>query len=79
MQVCIQAGSYQAASEVLELMKSVEIEPETEQEKRMIEACFDPADFKESFNFEPASEFEDGEDLKDEIDAFFDDFQPTRR
>lgn len=42
-QVCIAAGEYQASINVVDLMGRVGLQPEPEQEKRMLQACFDPA------------------------------------
>lgn len=41
-QVCITAGDYEASTTVMEMMAHMGLQPEAEQEKRMLQKCIDP-------------------------------------
>lgn len=41
-QVCIAAGDFEAAMTAMEMMYHMDLEPEPEQEKRMLQSCADP-------------------------------------
>lgn len=45
-QVCITAGDYEASVTTVEMMAEVGLQPEAEQERRMLTACFDPSQRK---------------------------------
>lgn len=40
--VCITAGDYEAAMTAMEMMSHMGLQPEPEQEKRMLQSCVDP-------------------------------------
>eukprot|EP00903_Cladosiphon_okamuranus_P009597 g9136.t1 len=42
LEVCITAGDYEASSTVMEMMERTGLQPEPEQEKRMLRKCVDP-------------------------------------
>lgn len=41
-QVCITAGDYEASMTAMEMMAQMGLQPEPEQEKRMLQSCIDP-------------------------------------
>lgn len=45
-QVCIAAADYEPSAAVVDMMTAVGLQPEPEQEKRMLQACFDPSQHK---------------------------------
>lgn len=40
--MCITAGDYEASATVMEMMAHMGLQPEPEQEKRMLQKCIDP-------------------------------------
>eukprot|EP00752_Nemacystus_decipiens_P010169 g9062.t1 len=42
LEVCITAGDYEASTTVLEMMEHMGVEPDPDQEKRMLRECIDP-------------------------------------
>lgn len=45
-QICIAAADYEPSAAVVDMMTAVGLQPEPEQEKRMLQACFDPSQHK---------------------------------